>query len=65
MRRSYYLEELSVLVKPDVAAKQLKADEEEETEIAPLEPNFDILYKFQHIDSFTVSPRPVDTSYRR
>ena len=38
---STYLEEPSVLVKPDVAAKQLEADAEEQPEAEPPQPGFD------------------------
>lgn len=38
---SIYLEEPSVLVKPDVAAKQLEADAEEQPEAEPPQPGFD------------------------
>lgn len=38
---SIYLDDASVLVKPDVAAKQLEADAAEQTEVEPPQPDFD------------------------
>lgn len=38
---SIYLDDASVLVKPDVATKQLEADAEEQTEAEPPQPGFD------------------------